>query len=53
MVTNETFKVGDCLVEPALDRITSDTEVRTLRPQVMELLVYLANRPGQVVSTDE
>ena len=36
-----------------MDRIKCDAEVRNLRPQVMELLVYLANRPGQVVSADE
>ena len=53
MVTHETFKVGEWLVEPALVRVSRDAEVRTLRPQVMELLVYLADRPGQVVSTDE
>jgi TolB-like protein/DNA-binding winged helix-turn-helix (wHTH) protein/Tfp pilus assembly protein PilF len=47
------FKVGEWLVEPALDRISYDSVARSVRPQVMELLVYLAERPGQVVSTDE
>ena len=47
------FKVGDWLVEPSLDRISRGSEERGLRPQVMELLVYLADRPGEVVSTEQ
>ena len=47
------FKVGDWLVEPSLDRISRGSEERSLRPQVMELLVYLAERPGEVVSTEQ
>lgn len=46
------FTVGEWLVEPDLDRIRKGDEVRTLRPQVTELLVYLAQRPGEVVSTE-
>lgn len=53
MIPNKVFKVGEWVVEPALDRIRNDAETRSLRPQVMELLVYLADRPGTVVSTDE
>ncbi len=40
-------------VEPALDRISCDGESRTLRPQVMELLVYLAARQNEAVSTEQ
>jgi TolB-like protein/DNA-binding winged helix-turn-helix (wHTH) protein/tetratricopeptide (TPR) repeat protein len=50
---NRTFKAGDWLVEPSLDRVSLGDDVRTLRPQVMELLVYLAERPSDVVSTDQ
>lgn len=47
------FTVGDWLVEPELDRISCGREITGLRPQVMELLVYLAERAGRVVSSDE
>ena len=53
MAGNEAFMVGQWRVEPTLDRISSGDETRSLRRQVMELLVYLANRPGDVVSTNE
>lgn len=45
--------VGEWRVEPSLDRVSRRGETRPLRRQVMELLVYLADRPGDVVSTDE
>lgn len=53
MNATETFKVGDWLVEPDLDRISRGSERRSLRPKVMDLLVYLAHKHGQVVSGDE
>lgn len=53
MTASSAFKVGEWLVEPSLDRVSRGDEVRGLRPQVMELLVYLAERPGEVVSTDQ
>jgi len=53
MSGNRTFKIGDCLVEPDLDRISRGSETVTVRPQVMDVLVYLASRGGQTVHTDE
>jgi len=47
------FNVGDWLVEPELDRITRESESNYLRPQVMELLIYLARNPNRVVSAEE
>ena len=47
------FKVGDCLVERDLDRISRGSEVVTVRPQVMDVLVFLASRGSQIVHTDE
>ena len=47
------FKVGDCLVEHDLDRISRGSETVTVRPQVMDVLVYLASRGGQIVHADE
>ena len=45
--------VGDLLVEPALNRISGAHGAVNLRPQVMELLVFLASNEGQVVSVEE
>lgn len=47
------FKIGDWEVYPELDRIIRGNESKAIRPQVMELLTYLAKRAGQVISTDE
>lgn len=47
------FKVGEWSVEPDLDRLTRGSETVDLRPQVMQLLVYLAGRPGEVVRADQ
>ena len=46
------FKVGDWLVQPALNRVTTGSETRQLEPKVMELLVELASKPGDVFSRD-
>ncbi len=53
MTELQPFMVGDWLVEPSLDRISRDGEVRNLRPQVMELLVFLAARRGEVAGTEQ
>ena len=53
MDTSEAFKVGDWLVEPKRDRISCGAERRSLRPKVMDLLVYLSRKQGQVISGDE
>jgi DNA-binding winged helix-turn-helix (wHTH) protein/tetratricopeptide (TPR) repeat protein len=46
------FRIGDCLIEPRQNRISrGDTEVR-LEPRVMDVLVCLAARAGEVVSRD-
>ena len=47
------FAVGDWWVEPDLNRISWEAQTTALRPQVMELLVYLAKQKGRVVSADE
>jgi TolB-like protein/DNA-binding winged helix-turn-helix (wHTH) protein len=45
--------MGDWLVEPDLDRISRYGETTSIRPQVMDLLVYLSSRPGVIISPDE
>ncbi|MDX1480306.1 MAG: winged helix-turn-helix domain-containing protein [Woeseiaceae bacterium] len=47
------YLIGEWLVEPDAGRITRDGATTTLRPREMDLLVYLAERPGQVVRTDD
>ncbi|MGD9265430.1 MAG: winged helix-turn-helix domain-containing protein, partial [Lysobacterales bacterium] len=47
------FYLDDWLVEPDLDRIRKGSLVRRLRPQVMDLLAYLASRPREIVSNEE
>lgn len=46
------FRIGECLIEPRQNRIVrGDTEVR-LEPRVMDVLVCLAERAGEVVSRE-
>lgn len=45
-------QVGDWKVEPALNQLSSAGKAVKLEPKVMSVLVYLADRPGQVVSRE-
>ncbi len=47
------FVIGDWRVEPSAGRLVRDDGERRLRPQLMELLVALASRPGEVFSKAE
>ncbi|HEU4691432.1 MAG TPA: winged helix-turn-helix domain-containing protein [Vicinamibacterales bacterium] len=47
------FCVGPWLAQPALNLIRDRTVTRHLEPQVMDLLVFLSNTGGRVVSKDE
>lgn len=47
------FRVADWRVDPASNRIIHGDKVIRLEPRVMDMLVYLADRPGQVVTRDE
>jgi len=46
------LRVGDWTVEPALNQISAAGKTVKLEPKAMTALIYLANRPGQVVSRD-
>lgn len=46
------FRLGKWLVRPRLNRLEARGERRTLQPRAMEVLVYLAARPRQVVSRE-
>jgi len=47
------FYLEDWLVEPALDRIRKNGSIIKLRPQVMDLLVYIANHPREIITADD
>ncbi len=50
-VTACPFRVGDWLIDPALDQVSRETEVIKLEPLTMRVLMRLADEPGQVVSS--
>ena len=47
------FTVGEWTVEPDLGQISRNGDPTILEPRVMDLLVYLADRAGETISTDE
>jgi DNA-binding winged helix-turn-helix (wHTH) protein/TolB-like protein/cytochrome c-type biogenesis protein CcmH/NrfG len=47
-----TLQVGDWTVEPALGRLTAAGKTVKLEPKAMAVLVYLANRPGEVLGRE-
>ncbi len=47
------FRIEDRLVLPALNRIEREGEVVQIEPRVMQVLVRLAARPGEVLSRQE
>jgi DNA-binding winged helix-turn-helix (wHTH) protein/TolB-like protein len=53
MTIGTEFCVGDWLIHPSLNRMTRGSQTASLQPRFMDLLVYLAQRPGAVVSKDE
>jgi TolB-like protein/DNA-binding winged helix-turn-helix (wHTH) protein/Tfp pilus assembly protein PilF len=53
MTTPSAFRLGEWLVDPALDEVSRNGEVIRLEPRTMELLVRLAQSPGQVISSQQ
>lgn len=52
-VSGDSFRLGDCLIHPQLNRVWARGRIVQLEPKVMNLLAYLAERPGQVCSRRE
>ncbi len=48
----ERWRVGDCLVDPAANRIISGAREAHLEPRSMEVLVHLIEHAGEVVLRD-
>ena len=53
METLDSLRIGDFEVEPSLNRLHKGPEVLTVEPRVMDLLMLLAESPGQVFGRDE
>jgi DNA-binding winged helix-turn-helix (wHTH) protein len=53
VVPSADFVVGDWLVEPDLNRVSRNGRLSHVRPQLMDLLVYLARNTGRTVPHDE
>jgi len=51
--TRQPFRVADWRVEPATGHIHRDEKNIKLEPRVMDLLICLASRPGEVFSREE
>ncbi len=49
---NERLQVGEWTVEPALNQFSAMGTTVKLEPKTMAVLVYLADRPGEVVSRE-
>ena len=50
--TDDSFALGDWLVEPSINRISTASDSVYLRAQLMDVLVYLANLQGQVATLE-
>lgn len=51
--TDSTFQLGEWLVEPALNRVSRQDVAVHLEPKTMAVLVYLRQRPDEVVSAEQ
>jgi len=47
------LRIDNWTVEPALNRMSRDSEIVLVEPKVMAVLVYLAERPGTLVTRQE
>jgi DNA-binding winged helix-turn-helix (wHTH) protein len=47
------FRLGDWLVQPNLNRLSSDEKVVQIEPKLMDVLVFLATKAGEVVSKND
>src|SRR6185436_20430221 len=47
------FRLRERIVDPSLNRVTSRGQTVQVEPKIMQVLVALAERPGEVVTRDE
>jgi DNA-binding winged helix-turn-helix (wHTH) protein len=48
-----TFRLGEWTINPESGRVRSGEKETVLQPQVMQLLVYFAEHPREVISLDQ
>jgi TolB-like protein/DNA-binding winged helix-turn-helix (wHTH) protein/Flp pilus assembly protein TadD len=46
------FRLGEWLVDPSTDRVQRDGRTRSLQPKFMQLLTFLAEHKGEVISRE-
>ncbi len=51
-VSTDAFYLGDRLIEPSLHRITTPAGTQAVEPKVVEVLIALAQTPGEVVTRE-
>ncbi|MCJ8269946.1 MAG: winged helix-turn-helix domain-containing protein, partial [Psychrosphaera sp.] len=47
------YRLGDFVVEPALNQISGADGVNVLEPKAIDLLVFFMQNPGQITSRDQ
>jgi DNA-binding winged helix-turn-helix (wHTH) protein len=47
------FRIGEWLVQPRLNRLSRGEQILQIEPKMMDVLVYLAATPGEVVSKND
>lgn len=52
-ITGHRYAFGEFIVDPARNRVSRGDDVSTLEPKAMDVLVYLLERPGEVVTVAE
>ena len=52
-MASDAYYVGEWLVEPSINRISKNDQVRKVEPQLMEVLLLLAMKSGEIVTKDE
>lgn len=51
-MVKQSFSLGEWRVEPELNRLSRGSKVVQLEPRAMDLLVFLAHHPGEVLSRE-
>lgn len=52
-LNQQAFRLGDWLVEPAINRLSDGQRSSKLQPQLIRLLSYLASHPGEMLSREQ
>ena len=47
------LRVGEWRIDPRRNEVTRNGEAARLEPRVIEVLVYLARKPGEVIGREE